>query len=200
MTGEGDAADTTRTQLRYIYDSYRTAFLNRKYYGHRLTAFQGYNTATEILIAIGTAGSGGVAGLAIWGSITGQYVWLWISGVATVLGVVKPILQIGKQIENYTKLYAGHSNVYLDLKAVVEDIEVSKGLPPKLADKYESIRKRIAELGGLDDPKPNKKLIITLQNQVNEEIPSEGLWVPPLAQNKPIFDAGVDPVTLLTSR
>ena len=133
---------------------------------------------TEVLIAIRAAGSGGVAGVAIWGSITGQYAWLSISGIATVLGVVKSILQVGRQIENYTKLYAGHSNVYLDFKSIVEDIEVSKGLPPKLADKYESIRKRIAELGGLDDPKPNKKLILTLQSQVNEEIPAEDLWVP----------------------
>jgi hypothetical protein len=175
---EVEDVESRKTQLRYIYNSYRTALLNRKYYGHRLTLFQKYNTVAEIFIAIGAAGSGGVAGLAIWGSITGQYAWLFISGIATVLGVVKPVLQFGRHIENYTKLYAGHSNVYLDLKSVVEDIEVSRSLPPKLADKYESIRKRIVELGGLDDPKPDKKLILKLQGQVNEEIPAESLWVP----------------------
>jgi hypothetical protein len=173
-----EGVETAKTQLRYIYNSYRTALLNRKYYGERLSVYQKYNTATEILIAVGAAGSGGVAGLAIWGSITGQYAWLLISGVATVLGVIKPVLQFGRHIENYTKLYAGHSNVYLDLKSMVEDIEVSKSLPPKLADKYESIRNRIVELGGLDDPMPNKKLILKLQRQVNEEIPAESLWVP----------------------
>jgi hypothetical protein len=51
---------------------------------------------TEVLIAIGAAGSGGVAGVAIWGYITGQYAWLSISSIATVLGVVKPILQVGR--------------------------------------------------------------------------------------------------------
>jgi hypothetical protein len=155
MTDEVEAAESVKTQLRYIYNSYRTSLLNRKYYGHRLTVFQSYNTVAEIFIAIGAAGSGGVAGLAIWGSITGQYAWLSISGIATVLGVIKPVLHFGRQIENYTKLYAGYSNVYLELRSIVEDIEVSKSLPSKLADKYESIRKRISELGGLDDPKPD---------------------------------------------
>ncbi len=68
--------------------------------------------------------------------------------------------------------------MYLDLKSIVKDIEVSKSIPPKLADKYETIRKRIAELGGLDDPRPDKKLILKLQREVNEEIPAESLWLP----------------------
>lgn len=181
MTEDAQAVGSTKAQLKYIYNSYRTSLLNRKYYGQRLTIFQRYNTIMEILIAIGAAGSGGVAGLAIWGSITGQYAWLFISGIATVLGVVKPILQFGRHIENYTKLYAGHSNVYLDLKSVVEDIEISKSLPPKIADKYDTIRQRIAELGGLDDPTPDKALILSIQRQVNEEIPPESLWFPELA-------------------
>jgi hypothetical protein len=132
----------------------------------------------EIAIAIGATGSGGIAGLAIWGTISGQYAWLWISGLATVLGVVKPILQIGTRIENYTKLYTGHSSIYLELKSVVEDIEVSRSIPPRLAEQYEAIRKRIIELGGLDDPHPNKRVIKALQDHVNLEIPPDSLWAP----------------------
>jgi len=170
--------DATRTQLKYIYNTYRTALLNRKYNGERLTSYQLYNNISEIAMAIGTTSSGGVAGLAIWGTITGQYAWLVISGAAAIIGIVKPIIQIGKKIENYTKLYTGHSSIYLDLKSMVEDIEVSKSVPPKLAEKYEAIKMHIAELGGLDDPRPDKKLIIKLQTQVNEEIPPETLWFP----------------------
>jgi hypothetical protein len=75
--------------------------------------------------------------------------------MATVLGVVKPILQIGAKIENYTKLYSGYSNVYLELKSVVEDVEVSRSISPKLTERYDPIRKRITDLGGLDDPRRN---------------------------------------------
>lgn len=109
----------------------------------------------EIAIAIGATSSGGIAGLAIWGTITGQYACLFISGLATVLGVVKPILQIGPKIENYTKLYTGYGTVYLGLRAMIEDIETSRSIPPKLIEKYESIRTQIVDLGALDDPKLN---------------------------------------------
>ncbi len=178
MTTEVETLASERVQLRYIYYNYRTALLNKLYYGHRLISYQRINSAMEIAIAIGATGSGGVAGLAIWGSITGQYAWLIISGIATVLGVIKPILQIGRHIENYTKLYAGQTNIYLDLRSIVEDIDVSKAIPQKLANKYEAIRNRIAELGGLDDPKKDQGLIDKLVKQVNEEIPPESLWLP----------------------
>ena len=148
--------EATKVQLRYIYNSYRTALLNRKYYGHRLTWYQNFNETMEIAIAIGAAGSGGVAGFAIWGTITGRYAWLLISATATILGVVKPIIRTGVRIENYTKLYTGHSSIYLELKSLVEDIEVSKAIPSKVVEQYVSIKKQIAELGGLDDPDPTR--------------------------------------------
>ncbi len=166
------------TQLRYIYNSFRTALLNKKYYGEKLSNYQKYNLAMELAIAIGAGSSGGIAGLAIWGTLSGQYAWLTISGLATALSVIKPILQTGKHIERYTTLHAGHSNVYLDLKSIVEDIETSRCVPTELASQYHAIRKRIVELGGLDDPRPDKSLIIKLQAQVNREILPESLWVP----------------------
>jgi hypothetical protein len=130
------------------------------------------------LIAIGAAGSGGVAGLAIWGTITGQYVWLWVSGAATIVSVIKPACQFSKSIENYTKLYAGHTNIYLTLREVVEEVNTRKTLSQETQRKYLSSRQLNKELGGLDDPKPRLRLIRKLQILVNQEIPSENLWVP----------------------
>lgn len=173
-----DVRERTRIQLKYIYDAYRNAALNRAYYGERLMRFQKYNSWIEIAIALGATGSGGVAGLAIWGTITGAYAWLLISGVATVLGVVKPVLQWGKVIENYSKLYTGHTNIYLELKALVEDIDVNRNVSEKLKEKYSSSRQLLKELGALDDPKPDNALIKELQQRINREIPPEALWMP----------------------
>lgn len=167
-----------RTELKFIYDTYRTAYLNRKYYGWRLNTYQRYNTIMEIAIAIGATGSGGVAGLAVWGSISGQYAWLWVSGTATVLGVIKPILQLGQRIENYTKLYVGHGTAYLTLKSMVQDIEVSRSVPPNLKEQYSTIRKQLTELGGNDDLRPNRKAIKSFEEEVREEIPIDSLWYP----------------------
>jgi hypothetical protein len=177
MNEVSQKSDVT-TQLRFIYNNYRTTLLNRKYYGARLNTYQKFNTIFELLIAIGAAGSGGVAGLAIWGSISGQYAWLGISGIATILGVIKPVLQLGQKIENYTKLYTGHSRIYLELKSMVEDIEILRTIPSNIKERYESIRKEIVELGGIDDLSPDKTFIKKLQADVNEEIPPDSLWYP----------------------
>jgi hypothetical protein len=170
--------ESRRVQLRQIYDTYRTALLNRKYYAYELSKQQNRNTCFEIIVAVGATGSGGIAGLAVWKLTPGFYVWIFISGTAAVLSVTKPILQLGKRIEEYTKLYTGYTSVYLELKTIVEDIEVLRYIPPKVEDKYLSIRVLMKELGVLNKPKQDDKLILRFQSQVNKEIPPENLWMP----------------------
>jgi hypothetical protein len=178
MTSSEHEPTSLTDRLRYIYDSYRTALLNRKYYGHRLFIHQRYNMFMEIAIAVGATGSAGVASLAIWGTLTGQYAWLVISGLATVLGVVKPVLQISAKIENYSKLCVGYGGIYLDFKAIVEDINVSRSIPPSIHQQYADIRKKTNDLRGLDDPRPSRRTIKKLQTEVNVDIPPESLWYP----------------------
>ena len=178
MSDTDEKTETLRSSLTNIYDAYRTALLNRQYYGHRLTYTRRLSFWFDILIAIGATGSGGVAGLAIWGTITGQYIWLWISGVATVFSVVKPTLQFSQSIENYTKLYAGHTNIYLTLKEIVEEVNTARRISSDSIRKYRASRQLNRELGGYDDPKPDKALVERLQRQVNKEIPPEILWMP----------------------
>ncbi len=173
-----DDVDQLNTQLKFIYDNYRTALLNRKFYGEMLSRYQRYNYWMEIGIAIGATGSAGVGGLAIWGTELGKIGWIVISSASVMLGVIKPIMQMGKQIEKYTKLYTGHANIFLELKAMVEEIEVSRNISRKVEDRYASIGRLIRELGGLEDPKQSRRLILNLQGEVNHEIPAERLWVP----------------------
>jgi hypothetical protein len=45
-------------------------------------------------------------------------------------------------------------------------------------DKYLSIRVLMKELGVLNKPKQDDKLILRFQSQVNKEIPPENLWMP----------------------
>ncbi len=170
--------DALRVQLKYIYNSYRTSLLNKKYYGEKLSTQMRNNFWMEIAIAIGATGSSGIAGLAIWGTITGKWTWLGISSLAAVLSVIKPVLQLGRVIERYTKLYVGHTNIFLELKSIIEEIEVNRSIPKKIEQKYTEIRHLIKELGGLDDPKPDVVLIKKLQESVNQEILPESLWYP----------------------
>jgi hypothetical protein len=172
-----EVTDQFTTQLTYIYANYRTALLNKKYYGEMLYRSQRINFFMEIALGIGTTGS--VGGLALWGTEIGKIAWLVISSTSAILAVAKPVLQIGQQIEKYTKLYTGHTNNYLELKAVVEEIAVLQSISGKVKDRYASIGRLIRELGGLEDPRQRRKLILKIEGDVNREIPPESLWMPP---------------------
>jgi hypothetical protein len=166
-----------RDELQYIYDAYRDAALNRTYYGARLAGYRQLNFWIEIAIAVGAAGSsGGIAGLAVWGTLPGNYAWLAISGLATVLAVLKPVLQLANRIENYTKLYAGYTNIFLELKDIVEDIGVAHAISEKTRERYVSSRQLLRELAPLVDPNRSERLVRKLQNEINREIPPENLW------------------------
>ncbi len=169
--------NSMRSQLGFIYDSYRTALLNREYYAIRLKQYQTWNFWLEVIVAAGATG-GGIASFAIWKSAPGQYAWLTLSGVATVLGVMKPFLKFGEKIERYSKLFAGHGGAYWQLKSAVENIEVQRTIPSKILDQYEVIKKKMEDLDALDDPRPNRELLLKLQDEVNRTIPPKDLWIP----------------------
>jgi hypothetical protein len=165
-------------RLQQIYDTYRSSALNRTYYGIKLTRYRQYNFGTEIAIAIGAPSSSGVAGLAVWGTLPGSYAWLVVSGIATVLAVVKPVLQFAGRIENYTKLYASYTGIFLELKDIVEEIAAKRDISGKTDERYRASRQLLRELAPFVDPSPSKPLIRKLQEQINREIPAESLWMP----------------------
>src|SRR6266853_4669866 len=92
-------ADLNRT-LDGIYDDYRTVSLNAKYNGECLSHAIRFNRMLEIIIAVGASGSG-IAGLALWKSDYGQFAWGGISVAAILVSIIKPILNLGQDIEGY---------------------------------------------------------------------------------------------------
>jgi hypothetical protein len=77
--------------LKIIHSQYRTALLNKKYYGSRLEKFKSRNFWLEVFIAIGAAGTG-IAGLTTWKTGYGITVWAAFSGIFVVLATIKPFL------------------------------------------------------------------------------------------------------------
>jgi hypothetical protein len=61
--------------LTIIHNEYRTALLNRKYYGARLERYRTINRWFEIAIALGATTGTGIAGLAIWKQGYGTAAW-----------------------------------------------------------------------------------------------------------------------------
>ena len=105
--------------------------------------------------------------------------WAIIAGAATILAVIRPAFQLSNNIERYSRFRATYSDIYLSLKSLVADIQVTHEITDEMYKRYERILFRIRATAPEDDPEPNKKLLTRLQNEVNNEIPPESLWYPP---------------------
>jgi len=175
--------EVLRDSVEIIYDLYRKALFNRKYYGDRLAAFKKGNTILEIAIAIGTAlGAGGlffgVGGLFFWEGPTGHSVWGVVALVAVMLAVIKPFLQLPSRIEAYSKMFASYSTMYADLGGIVSEIRAHRHLSPEMWKLYSDARLHDGWLSVDDDPRPSSKKLERYQDAVNQEIPDDRLWVP----------------------
>jgi hypothetical protein len=170
------AADAIYNSVRTLYSQYRTVSLNRKYYGNRLQTFRGWDRFFEITIAIGT--SSAIGGWAIWHASIGSSLWAVLGALVAVLAVIKPFLQLSKQIERYTKLFIGYGDTFYDLDLLVFEIGRTQIYSNEMDKAYRKTLERLRLLAADDDPQPNQKLLRKCTAEVNKEIPMTSLWWP----------------------
>jgi len=163
--------------VKTVNNTYRTALMNRRYYGYRLSVVKRRNTILEIVIAVGT--SSAVGAWAIWKSTSiGANVWVVLAGLATLFAVVKPFLNLSKHVEKYSTLFVGHGDVYYDLKIILTELARVGDYTDKMHEAFGRALERIKQLAPEDDPKINEKLRRRCFEEVEKEIPVESLWWP----------------------
>lgn len=168
------AIDHNKDRLKQVYDKYRTVHMSRDYYGCRLALYQKYNFFYEIVLAVGT--SGAVGGWYMWRTEVGRTTWAVAGGLVALLAILKPIVQLPKQIENYSKLYVAYADLYYDYETLIEDVEVAGGLNAEMEEALKSARSRYKDLALKDDPNPSQKLLRQCQAEVNRKVPTFANW------------------------
>jgi hypothetical protein len=154
--------------LREIDTRYRAAKLSQMYYGVKLARWRTIHTWMDVAIAVGTTGSG-VASLAIWQGFAGQYVWLFISGIATVLATIKPGIDVAGRIDRYSNLQSSLGAICVEFEDLISEINRSLTISSKSRAKYSEVRKRMRQLKGLEVPLPDANLVRQLQVEVDAE-------------------------------
>lgn len=182
MTSVDPKIATAIGQLKNIHREFRTALLNKKYYASRLSWYQTANWWYEILIALGATGSG-IAGFAFWKSGAGAIVWGTISGASIVLSTLKPIIDLPKQIERYSKLSGAYSKIYKSFRVMEQEFDEG-GLTDAHLEKFKQLRSQLVDLAPDDDPRPDVTFIKRLEGEVNAEIPVASLWMPEIPAGK----------------
>ena len=165
------------TSLMRFYDFYRTSLLNTKYFGYRLRRANNLYMISEFLIIFGSAASG-VSGWAIWTYGITKQAWLVIAAISALMSATKPILQLNKKIERYSRLFTGHNSNFLSMEDLVKRVAICQGISPELEREYKQLYHRYIQLSNEDDPNPPKGLVESLMVEVEKQIPPESLWWP----------------------
>lgn len=186
MVGVGTLGERVMTQaqlgnvregLGHVYDAYRTASMNQKYYRYMISKMQRRNLIFEVVVAIGTMGAG-VSGWALWKTEIGTALWAIIAAVAALLAIAKPIVNYSRKIERFSKLYAGYTDIFHRAKELKESIEYEQELAPKHLVSYKELPGLFRELGVTEEDPPKKKLLRKCQDEVNREMPAKSFWMP----------------------
>jgi hypothetical protein len=173
-----DTPAELRAKVKAVNDLFRTSLMNRKYYARRLTWFNRCNKTLEILVAVGS--SSAVAGWGFWKLMhVGGATWGVLSGVAALLAVLKPTLQLPKEIERYSKRHLGYCSLYYDLDMIVFDMQMTKSLNAANWKSFLHLKKRNGELGIHDEINPKEKVLSRCRDEVMKEVPKGSLWLPP---------------------
>ncbi|HEX8138504.1 MAG TPA: hypothetical protein VF544_13130 [Pyrinomonadaceae bacterium] len=162
-----------RARARAFYDDYRTAFMNHRYYECRLDTYKKWNLYYEIGLAIGTSGT--VAAWYLWKTPLGAAVWPVIAGAVAVMSILKPLLNLSKRVETYSKLYVGYTELFYDLQQVKKKIEASGSVTDEILEPYAQADERFKKLA-LEDEKAKEKLLNNCVAYVKKRNPPFEQW------------------------
>jgi hypothetical protein len=176
MTNNAEAQNA-RDLLDEFYDDFRTACMAKKYYAHRLTIFQRTAFAFELAIAISASGS--FAALKPLSDVTVcQLALPYCAALVAVLAIIKPLLQLDKSIERYSKLVSGYTDLIQSAARLIRAIKRERALRSELCETIKQIQSNIDKLVSLDDHKPNREKLVKFQTEVIEEYPLEFFFWP----------------------
>jgi hypothetical protein len=143
-------------QLEILYDHYRDACLNQKYYGYRYVHKERWNNGVEIAIAIGSAAST-IGAWPLWQSSVGTVIWAGIAGISTILAVIKPFLNYPEKMKRFGQLHAGYAEVTAELREAVNNVRINRSLSSDALTAHQRARRMLTKLAREDEPNPTRK-------------------------------------------
>lgn len=161
-----------------VYDLYRTARLNVKYYAAKLHKVEVAALWMDLILLI-TAPSSTIAGLWFWEEPWGKIAWQYLGIVAAFVAVLKPFLSLTKKIKAYEELRSGYRGLEHDLHEIKEMVFQKHKYDSKIKEDFRKALRRKGLLVSKDpDSKEDKMLKRKCIEEVKRELPVESFYVP----------------------
>ena len=161
-----------------VYDLYRTARLNVKYYSAKLHSAEVTAKWIDWILLVTAPGSA-IAGLWFWQEPIGEKIWQVFGVIAAFAAVSKPSLKLSKKIKTYEELRIGYRALEHDLYEITEMVIQEKKYDKKLQTRFlEALTRKGVLVKKEPDSKENKKLKRKCEDEVKRELPPSYFYVP----------------------
>ena len=159
-----------------LHDLYRNCLLSRKYYAVNLKKYKVWNLTLDIIVALAT--SSAFAGLAILQTPVGTNVFSGLLAASVVISVIRPLLKLAEGVDRYSKLHYAYGELFYQIESLVADMRRKNRVTEEHFRAAADMADRYRNLALQDDPGPKQEALRKFQNEVNEAIPPDRLWLP----------------------
>jgi hypothetical protein len=162
-----------------VYDQFRTARLNAKYFSCRVASLKTLNFWIEVVLAATATGSA-LAGLAFWSTEFGKPVWQGLLVISAIIALVKPPLKLTDRIQLLQEWAADFKGVEYELKKIEIGIRQQGDFTSALKNRFFTTMDRYAELARKAEAESriDNRLKRRCQDEVARELPAEKFFVP----------------------
>ena len=165
-----------------VYDEYRTAKLNVKYYSYKLLRATKCNFIGELLLAISSSSS--IGGLWLFESWLDGFLWKALGTVAAFLAVYRTVAKPSENIRKLEQRVTAYRSMEFDLERLSRNISDNKNYDEGMKRQFNSImnRKQAFVLSYVD-PETDDDLHEKCTAEVNRELPAENFFIPKEAEH-----------------
>jgi hypothetical protein len=161
-----------------VYDLYRTARLNVKYYSCLLHRAEIKYRILEVILLC-AAPTSSVAGLWFWETSIGQELWKYFGAISAIAAVIMPVLGLPKKIKEYESIVSGYRTLEHDLQEIKSSITHKRKYDEITQGEFKKALKRKGVLVGKEpDSHEIKRVKARCINEVLSELPSDSFFVP----------------------
>src|SRR5262245_27472126 len=111
-----------RELAKMAADVCRTAAFSELCYQRLLARVTFWNQATDIFVAIATAGA--VGSWAVWQEGTGKILWQALGAAVTIVNIAKPYFKLGDRINAASKQASAYRELFVDAKALCDSLHI----------------------------------------------------------------------------
>jgi hypothetical protein len=166
--------DKAQAELTRLFNLYRLAELNRRYYGRQASHFERLQTRFLVASAILAAIALGLLLLtdATWARFTAA----GLAGLSAIVTTVVQYFKWDEQARRFYFLHHSYGHLFAQIEAVMSEIRRADELTEQHIGESKLLHDAYGRIEVLDELDPDRRLIDELDAEVRKAFPEDYIW------------------------